>query len=378
MSRLWVLAAVAVALSACSGSTPTASHSPTASPTEPASGSASASATSPSASASPGPAALVHCTVPVPTGDNLVIGSVNGDPTVVVRDIQDPSNARNVCAFDANVIGPQFVSATTVSYETPDGSLLKARLAAGTTTVMGTFAPGINNGQYAISPDGSTATYLDGGSWHLAGPSGDKVVTTLPALPARGVNPNQDDSYLAFSPDGQYIALFQTFRIGGSGATAPDQIRHAGDGSLVYSTSGMTMAVWASSPTRLYFRDGKGGVKRWNPATGVEAVVTLPWIRPRSSPDGRWIAYTTLASSGLEQFGLYGVPANQVQPLPLTGRTGVAFLNNDLVFYLGQRACSNCLGPERTGVSYIYDIAGGTEVISRLSAVYDAWPHTSS
>jgi hypothetical protein len=55
----------------------------------------------------------------------------------------------------------------------------------------------------------------------------------------------------------------------------------------------------------------------------------------------------------------------------------VRFLTNDLVWYVGERACSTCLGgaPAPTGVTYIYDIAGTSEVVSRLSNVYDNWPH---
>jgi hypothetical protein len=376
-----VLVAAVIVITACGGTTPTASHSPAASSSSAASASAAASSsspTSPSPSASApatGPAALVHCAAQVPAGDNLVIGTVVGDPTVVVRDIQDPAHARNLCTFDQSTLAPQFVSASTVAYATPGGEIVKADLASGVTTVLAAYGGGIGSGQYAISPDGRSITYLDGNNWHLAGPSGNRVLTTLPGIPARGINPDQDDSFLGYSPDGLYIALFQTFHTGGSGQTAPDQVRRASDGSLVYSTSGMTMAVWASVPSRLFFRDGTGSVHRWDPSTGSSPMASLLWIRPKSSPDGRWIAYVVRASNGLGQFGLYSVQANQAQPTPLSGRAGVVFLNNDLVFYTGERPCSNCIGPQATGVSYIYDIAGSTEVISRLSAAYDAWPH---
>jgi hypothetical protein len=55
----------------------------------------------------------------------------------------------------------------------------------------------------------------------------------------------------------------------------------------------------------------------------------------------------------------------------------VRFISNDLVFYIGERACSTCLGSPATptGVTFIYDIAGATEVVARLSGVLDAWPH---
>jgi len=34
--------------------------------------------------------------------------------------------------------------------------------------------------------------------------------------------------------------------------------------------------------------------------------------------------------------------------------------------------------PTPTGVTYIYDIAGTSEVVSRLANVFDAWPHVTA
>src|SRR5579864_7569796 len=255
-------------VAACGGSAPAASHSPVAATTTQTSSSPSGAASA-SPTASGGSASLVHCSAAVPAGDNLVIGMVVGDPTVVVRDIQDPANAKNVCSFDSNVIGPQFVSATKVAYETPDRQIIVADLTGGGARTVATYGSGFGSGQFAVSPDGASITYLDGNAWRVAGPSGGKVLATLPAPGGRGVNPDEDDTYLSYSPDGQYVALFQTFHVGGTGETAPDQIRRAGDGSLVYSTTGMTMAVWASVPSRLYFRDSSGNVHRWDPSGGL-------------------------------------------------------------------------------------------------------------
>jgi hypothetical protein len=227
-----------------------------------------------------------------------------------------------------------------------------------------------------VSPDGRSLTYIDGNAWHLVSPAGNKVLTTLPAVPSRGLNPDEDDSFLSYSPDGQYIALVQTLHVGGTGQTAPDQVRKASDGSLVYSTSGMTMGVWASIPSRLFFRDAAGSMKRWDPSTGLSTMLSLHWIRPKASPDGRWVGYTVRASSGLGQIGLYSVQASTASNTSPPGRSGVRFLTNDLVFYIGEAACTSCLGgPSPTGVTFIYDIAGATEVVARLSGVLDAWPH---
>ncbi len=323
---------------------------------------------------------MVHCTTTVPAGDNLVIGTVQGDPTVVVRDIQDPANAKNLCTFDAGAVAPLFVSGSSVLYETAANQIIKADLSTGTTSILATYGAGFGSGQYAVSPDGRSITYLDGVAWHLAGPSGNRVLTTFPAAPNRGVNPDEDDSFLSFSPDGLYLAFFQTFHVGGSGQQVADQIRRVSDGSLVYSTSGATMAVWASVPSRLYFRDASGNVKRWDPGTGLSSMTSLHWIRPRSSPDGRWIAYTFRTGSGLGGVGFYSVQANSQQNTTPPGRSGVAFLTNDLVWYIGEKACPTCFGgqPAPTGVTYIYSIAGTQEVLSRLASVSDAWPHVTA
>jgi hypothetical protein len=361
------LVALALAAVACSGSTPVARTKATASPNSSASTSAVASPTA-------GPPSLVHCSSAIPAGDNLVIGAVVGDPTVVIRDIQDPAHARNLCTFDSAAQSPQFVSGTAVAYETADNQLIEADFAASEARVIATYAAG--SGQYAISPDGRAATYLDGAAWRLVNGSGNRLLTTLPPVPGRGIDPELDDLYLRFSPDGNYIALFQTLRTGGTGATAPDQIRRASDGTLVYSTSGATMAVWASVPSRLYFRDAAGNVKRWDASGGVSTMTSLKWVRPNASPDGRWIGYSFMTPSGVHGIGFYSVQANSVVNTTPPGRSGVHFLTNDLVFYIGEKACTSCFGalPTPTGVTYIYSIAGASEVTSRLASVNDAWP----
>jgi hypothetical protein len=316
----------------------------------------------------------------MPAGDNLVIGTVVGDPTVVVRDIQDPAHARNLCTFDGNVLAPQFVNATAVAYETSANQIIRASLSGGDATVLAGYGGGFDSGQYAFSPDGNALTYLDSNAWHLVNAAGNRALTTLPAAPGRGISATQDDSFLGFSPDGQYIAYFQTFHVGGSGETAPDQIRRASDGGLVYSTSGATMAVWASVPSRLFFRDSTGNVKRWDPTGGVSSMTTLGWISPKASPDGRWIAYSFAASGGVRGVGFYSVQANSVSNTTPPGRSGVRFLSNDLVFYKGEQACSTCFGglPTPTGVTYIYSIAGASEITSRLATVSDAWPRVTA
>jgi len=373
--------ALALLLAACGGSPAPRAGASSSPSTSEASPSSSASA-SPSAGPSgvPGPATLVHCSSAVPSGDNLVIGTVTGDNTVVVRDIQDPSHARNLCRFDAGAFSPQFISASEVAYLTAAGQLIRASLASSATSLIASTASGFASGLYSVSPDGRSVTYLSESVWHLVNASGDRVLTTLPPVPGRGVSPDEDDFFLSFSPDGKYIALVQTFATGGTGGTAPDQVRRATDGSLVFSTAGMTMGVWASLPSRLFFRDAPGSMRRWDATAGMTTMLPLHWIHPRSSPDGRGVAYTFRTSSGLGGIGFYGVQSNNVANTSPPGRSGARFLNNDLVWYIGEKACSTCFGglPAPTGVTYIYSIASASEVVSRLTSVLDAWPHSTS
>ena len=362
-------------LIACGGSAPAATHSPaTGSP--PATG---APPVTPAGTATPGgagPPSLLSCTAPVPAGDGLIIGTVSGDPTIVVRDIQDPANARNLCTFAPGAISPQFVSAGTIAYETADNQILKTAAGAGGSTAVAVFTtPG--SGQYAFSPDGTAMSYLDGAAWRLVDATGNHLLATLPAATSRVPVPDQDSIFLGFSPDGQYVALFQTYRVGGSGQAAPDQVRKVRDGSLVYSASGMTMATWASSPGRLYFRDASGAVKRWDPSSGVAQMLSVKWIDPRPSADGRWIAYTVRGSSGLGAIGLYSVQGNTATTVTASGRTSVRFISNDLLFYFGEKLCTGCTAPAPADIAYIYDIAGSQEVVSRLANVYDSWPHAT-
>jgi hypothetical protein len=301
----------------------------------------------------------------------------------VVRDIQDPAHARNLCTFDSNVVSPHFISGTEVAYVTTDRQIVRAQLSGGSATSVATFGGSVlNSGQYAFSPDGSSMTYIDGSDWHFVAHGVNRVLATLPGVLARGVNPDQDDSFLDFSPDGLYVAYFQTYRPGGTGQAAPDQIRKTSDGTLVYSTSGATMAVWASIPSRLFFRDTSGHVRRWDPGGSVSSMTSLNWIRPKSSPDGRWIAYTFRTGAGTGGVGFYSVQANAQQNTSPPGRSGVRFLTNDLVWYAGEKPCTTDCGPGITtspsGVTYIYSIAGTSEVTSRLAAVYDAWPHVTA
>jgi hypothetical protein len=159
-------------------------------------------------------------------------------------------------------------------------------------------------------------------------------------------------------------------------------VRRVSDGGLVYSAISGTMGVWASVPSRLFFRSREGALSRWDPTEGVTQVQSsLRWSRPHASPEGRWVAYTVYDANGYPRVGLYGVQSNTFQLLSTQLRSGAQFVNNTYVWYQAEALCANnpCgLSPTQpTGATYLYDIVAATENASRVKALYDAWPRGS-
>ena len=345
----------------------------------------------PSAAPSGSPSTIASCTGPIPTNANLVLGTLTGSTTVVLRDITNLSSARTLCTF-AGTIAPRFATPSVIGWAQsgPDlgspGQITRLDIASATVSTPAVWsAGGFGAGNFDWSPNGSALTYIAptsaGSAWHLLAGGRDQVLANLPAVPGRGVSREDDDWMLSFSPDGLYIALVETFATGGSGDSSPVQVRRASDGGLVYSASSGTMAVWASVPSRLFFRSAAEVVSRWDPSSGVSVMQSgLKWVRPHASPDGRWIAYTTYDSAGHPSVHLYSVQGNSFGPSPAGLRSGALFLNNNLVFYAEETPC-DC-GPggqsQLSGRTFLYDIGAGTESGSRISGVFDVWPRVTA
>jgi len=136
-------------------------------------------------------------------------------------------------------------------------------------------------------------------------------------------------------------------------------------------------------PSRLFFRNSDGVLSRWDPSTGVSTMQpSLKWTRPRSSPDGRWVAYTIYDGRGYPRVGLYGVQSNTYQLITTQLRSGAQFLNTSLVWYQGEALCGGnpcgLAATQPSGVTYLYDIGAATESVSRIKSTYDAWPRVST
>lgn len=342
--------------------------------------------------ATPGgtPSSAASCTGAIPSTANLVLASLTGSPTVVLRDISNVSSPRTICTFVGSV-SPHFVTASVVGLvqASIDGSgpgrITRLDLATGIATDVASWpSGGFGSGVFDFSPDGSSLTYIGAGSagptWHLVSGGRDQVLASLPSVPGRGVSQQDDDFMVAFSPDGLFLAMVQTFATGGTGDSAPLQVRRVSDGNLVYSATSGTMGVWASVPSRLFFRDRAGVLSRWDPSSGVSVMQSaLKWTRPHSSQDGRWIAYTTYDSAAHPHVALYSVQGNSLGPAPLGLRSGAQFLNSTLLWYQEETACDCGLAQSQlTGHTFIYDIAAGAESGSRIGGLLDAWPRVAA
>ena len=392
------MAAALLVLAACGGSagvtvTPTASlatPSPTASTAFPS--------PTPLGPNLPSPA-TVTCASQIPVGHELALVSLRNTTGIVVRDIGDIANPVTRCIFKGAGNYFRFVNATHVSYIATDngyGALYLVDMQTRTSSVVRTWA---NGGSaywvYAWSPDGNTLSYLssngDKVAWHVLSAAGDVILSNLGSVPGRGASPDYDDAMVGFSADGKYVALEQTLTYTGTsapaGQAAPFQVVRLSDRKLLYSRMNGTMATWAGSGARLYFRSSYG-VEEWDSAIPgpVNVVSGLFWSRPWPSADGLRIAYTTADGTGNHHVGylrLTDQPVTGIQ-VSFDPRVNAAFLNSTLMWYAEESSCARgasgaCgLGAPLTGRTFIRDLITGTESSSIDTALFDSWPHAGA
>ena len=136
------------------------------------------------------------------------------------------------------------------------------------------------------------------------------------------------------------------------------------------------MSVWSGS--RLYFRDATG-VEVWRDGVISTFLRGVEWIRPKASPDGRYIIYEARQLGSAHVF-IVDTTSGQVRDLA-QGRSEPAFLTSRYIWYEAEPACvaeGKC-DPSFPGVAngptYIYDLQDGTESRSMITSVIDVWPH---
>jgi len=313
---------------------------------------------------------------------------LQGSSTPVLADVSNAKAPQTLCGISGGSFQPQLVTQTMISWYATQGNPSTAGtsliavldLFTGTSTVAARWSGGgFMDGLHAWSPDRGFLAYVASDpasvSLHLLSGGGDRVVSTMGAVPGRGFNPNEDDSYLAFSPDGAYFALVQTFTSSGDQL----QVRRTIDGSLAFSLARGTMATWGSTGSRLYYRmPGASTVQAWDSSAGVSQPITqASWIRPRADSGDDTLAFTVRDSAGTPHVWVYGHSGRSGGQLPNV-RSAPVWLNSTTFFYVEEAACSpGCgIGPawQPNGKTFTYDIAQLAETGSKIAQVYGAWP----
>jgi Tol biopolymer transport system component len=313
---------------------------------------------------------------------------MQGSTTTILADVTDPRNPRTICTITGSW-SPQLVTQTMISWSATQGSpstpgdsvVAVLDLFTGTSTVAASWTGGgFMDGLHAWSPDRGFLTYVTSNAsavnLHLLSGGGDRVVSTLGAVPGRGANPSEDDAYLGFSPDGGYFAFVQTFTSSGDHL----QIRHTTDGSVAYSQALGTMATWGSTGSRLYFRAPIGTVvSLWDSSGGASQAFGQPlaWIRPRADAGDDNLAFTVRDSAGTPHVWVYGHGGRSGGELPNV-RSAPVWLNSTAVFYVEEAPCGSACGPgpatQPDGKTFTYDVGLQAETASRISQALGAWP----
>ncbi|HEY1456443.1 MAG TPA: hypothetical protein VGG31_08085 [Candidatus Dormibacteraeota bacterium] len=307
----------------------------------------------------------------------------------MIADVTDAKNPRTICSISGNAWTPELVTQTVISWyatqathnPTPTGQSVIAvlDLTTGTSAVSASWeGGGFLDGLHAWSPDRGFLAYVTSDATavnlHLLSGGGDRVVATYGPVPGRGGNPLEDDSYLAFSPDGAYFAFVQTFTSSGDQL----QVRRTFDGTIAYSLPTGTMATWGSAGSRLYFRQPSSkAIESWDSTGGVSQAIGQPlaWIQPRADAGDDNLAFTVRDASGSPSVWLYGHNGRSGGKLPLI-RSGPEWLNTTTFFYVEEARCTaNCqVGWQPDSHAFTYDLSAQLESPTRISQVFSAWP----
>ncbi len=308
----------------------------------------------------------------------LALVRLRGSDDVVVRDITDISHATTIGNL-GQINVAQFVSAAEVSFATD--SLVCAPLTGSPVTAV-TTKPGFIN-SFAWSPDGSSVVYLtdssSGRTLHRLAGGRDQIFSgTIQSSPGVGCETqfcSLTDSWdfgLAYSPDGRTVSLLDSvlnvnvFRLWSSRG----QVLNKSD------SQSRSMSAWSGGS--FYFA-GKG-IEVWHAGVTSSFLPGVFWIRPKASPAGGQIVYSTRDSQGWHHTFVVDLLTKQVRELK-KGASDPAFLTSRYIWYRGERLCvaaDQCpsgWNVVANGKTYVYDLLTGTETESIVDQVLDVWPH---
>jgi hypothetical protein len=105
----------------------------------------------------------------------------------------------------------------------------------------------------------------------------------------------------------------------------------------------------------------------------------VKWIRPRPSPDGRWIAFAQRDDLGLPSVKLLDLTSVAASRQVATGAAEPFFLTPTTIWYAQSRLCGpsdpcGMGGPSlMTGASFTYDLTTGRSTPSTIASVIDTW-----
>ncbi|MEA2654990.1 MAG: hypothetical protein QOI23_355 [Chloroflexota bacterium] len=308
--------------------------------------------------------------------------------TKVIADVTDPLHPKTICKLSGGW-APFLVTASEISWAASEhrpgiagtSVIVTEDVFSGIASVVVSWqGGGYLDGIHAWSPHRDLLAYLVSDTTrvdlHLLSGGGDRVVTSLGSVPGRGINPSEDDSFLQFSPDGAYFAIEQTFTTTGMHL----QVRKATNGAQVYSQPSATMATWASTGSKLYFRHPLAAtVYAWDPVAGATQPIgqALAWIKPQADAGDDYLAFTVRDAAGIPHVWLYGHGGRSGSQLPNV-RSSPEFLTASQIFYLSETPCGVNCGPGPAtlpdGRTFIYDITKQVETASTIANVFATWP----
>jgi hypothetical protein len=362
----------------------------------------------PSAEPTPVPLSLSCSTTPSAASEPLVIGATPARQQLVLESLHDPAHPTTLCTIDG-AYNVRFISGTEIGYVT--NSSLNNPI-EGTSAIMRMSLTDLKpvavasvQGEVmdlAWSPDGSSVAYLvytyapglgsgDANQlWQKTGNAPPRALTPLIPLFGRGGSIS-DQILVRFSPDGKYLLMVDTY-VDGPAPVSPDQahfqVRAMPVGNLVWvpptalgsgdkiGFSFVTMAAWARTADRLYYRD-LAGVHTWDPPSTVGTMAGgLAWFSPSVSPDDRFVAYTVNLDTQ-PHVEVRDLVSNALRVLP--GIRAAPFFVSSGTLLEGAYAPSNQQGPgtlpyAQTG-SVVFNL--GTNVETPIPVVInpiDIWP----
>jgi hypothetical protein len=387
------------AVAGCSGSSNVATHN------SPSPSAAASESPSPGASPSPSPSpAPSPSPTPLPTASPVVVPSwaamhatcsgspaaqeallnLQGGTHVVLADVTDPVHPKTICTLSGSWT-PQLVTQGQISWSaTQSGSSLIATLDlfTGTSAVVASWTGGaFLDGLHAWSPDHTTLAYVTSDAStvnvHVLSGGGDRVLASFGPVPGRGVNPNEDDEFIGFSPDGGYFALEQTFTSTGNHLVVWNAA------GVVFSQASATMATWGTIGSKLYFRqpnasivyvwDSAGAAGNRSQAFGQQ----FAWQGPKADAGDDYLAYTVRDASAVPHVYLYGHAGRAGGELPNV-RSTPTFINSATVFLIEEAPCGSACGigpaiqPDKK--TFTYSMSSQTETASTIASVLGVWP----